>query len=127
MLALALFPSLGVQGLALAWTGAYFVAAVVALVRAAAPDRRHPVDRGVGDRAARHSSARPRSAIVAGAARRRDRHATPGQALVAAVVAGASRAGSSYVGVLAALRGRRAPRRAPARSGGARATAIADV
>jgi putative peptidoglycan lipid II flippase len=31
VLAIALFPSLGVQGLALAWSGAYFVAAVCAL------------------------------------------------------------------------------------------------
>ena len=31
-LAVALFPSLGVQGLALAWTGAYTVAAVIAVV-----------------------------------------------------------------------------------------------
>jgi Na+-driven multidrug efflux pump len=43
-LALVLFPSLGVQGLAWAWTGAYSVAAVIALVvlsrRVPAPARR---------------------------------------------------------------------------------------
>ena len=39
-LAVVLFPSLGVQGLALAWSGAYSVAAVLALVAAAAASRR---------------------------------------------------------------------------------------
>ena len=62
-LAIVLFPSLGVQGLALAWAGAYTVAAIITLV---VLGRRvpHPVDRLVRASAVR---------AAIGAARARDR------------------------------------------------------
>jgi len=101
-LALALFPSLGVQGLALAWTGAYSVAAVAALVMLG---RRvpNPVDRSVGASVVRASVAGAVLAIVAlplaGAIGRE----TANRALVASAIA-AIAGGIVYVIVLALLR-----------------------
>jgi putative peptidoglycan lipid II flippase len=87
MLAVALFPSLGVQGLALAWSGAYTVAAVVAMVvlRTRVP---HPVDRAVGVSAARAVTGTAALAIVAGLLAAAIGHGTADAALVATVVAG---------------------------------------
>ena len=76
VLALALFPSLGVQGLALAWSGAYTVAAVISVV---VLGRRvpHPVDRAVGlvgvASRGRHRRARDRCRVARGRDRARDR------------------------------------------------------
>ncbi len=71
-LAVVLFPSLGVQGLALAWSGAYTVAAILALfmLRRRMPG---PVDAAVGrvGRARRHRRPRARARCLAD--RRRDR------------------------------------------------------
>ena len=93
VLALVLFPSLGVQGLALAWSGAYIVAAVVALVVAAPPDRRRA--------RRRRDRARPPRPRVAAAScsrssprRSRPRSGTrrPPRRSLATAVAGARRA-----------------------------------
>jgi putative peptidoglycan lipid II flippase len=101
-LAIALFPSLGVQGLALAWTAAYTVAAVIAL---GVLGRRvpHPVDRLVGASALRAAGGAAALAIVVALLAAAIGHATANRALLATAVAGA--VGTAvYVGVLGALR-----------------------
>lgn len=101
-LAIALFPSLGVQGLAWAWTGAYSLAAVLALVMLG---RRlpHTVDAAVGASVVRALIAGVALAIVASplaAAIGR----TPANRAVVATVAAAAAGGIAYVVVLAMLR-----------------------
>ena len=75
VLALALFPHFGVQGLALAWSGAYVVAAVVALAGPAPPDRRRPRRRRRSARRSRAGSPRWRWA----SSRRRSRARSAGR------------------------------------------------
>ena len=101
-LALALFPSLGVQGLALAWTGAYTVAAVIAVValRRRVP---HPVDAAVGVSALRALGGSALLAIVAVTLAAAIGHATANAALVATAVAAAA-GGGAYLVVLTVLR-----------------------
>jgi putative peptidoglycan lipid II flippase len=101
-LALALFPSLGVQGLALAWTGAYSVAAVLSVValRRRVP---RPVDGQVGVAALRAAGASALLAIVAVTLAAAIGHATANAALLATGIA-ALAGGAAYVGVLVALR-----------------------
>jgi putative peptidoglycan lipid II flippase len=99
VLALVLFSPLGVQGLALAWTGAYTVAAVAAL---AVLRRRIG---GVPDRAALRSMLR---AVVAGAIlavvaapiAAAIGHSSPGEALVATVLAGAAGSAAYLLGLV---------------------------
>jgi putative peptidoglycan lipid II flippase len=102
MLALALFPSLGVQGLALAWSGAYSVAAVVAVVvlRRRVP---HPVDRAVGVSAIRAAAGTVLLAIVAASLATAIGHSTANRALVATAVAGIA-GGGVYFAALMAMR-----------------------
>jgi putative peptidoglycan lipid II flippase len=102
LLAIVLFPHFGVQGLALAWSGAYVVAAVVALA---------VLGRRIGslaDPVVLRSSLRAGAAAVAlgvvavpiaGAIG----SSSPGKAFVATAVAGVAGA-MAYVGVLVALR-----------------------
>jgi putative peptidoglycan lipid II flippase len=101
-LALALFPSLGVQGLALAWTGAYSVAAILALVMLG---RRipKPIDGSVGATVVRASVAAAALAIVASPLAGAIGRATANRALVASAIA-ALAGGIVYVVVLALLR-----------------------
>jgi putative peptidoglycan lipid II flippase len=101
-LALALFPSLGVQGLALAWTGAYSVAAILALVMLG---RRvpKPIDGSVGASVVRASVAGAALAIVAAPLAGAIGRATANRALVASAIA-ALAGGIVYVVVLALLR-----------------------
>ena len=101
-LALALFPSLGVQGLALAWSGAYTVAAIITIV---VLHRRvpHPIDRAVAISALRAVVGSAVLAIVACALAGAIGHATANQALVATAVAGVA-GGVAYVITLAAMR-----------------------
>jgi putative peptidoglycan lipid II flippase len=101
-LALALFPSLGVQGLALAWTGAYSAAAILALVMLG---RRvpKPIDGSVGASVARASVAGAALAIVAAPLAGAIGRATANRALVASAIA-ALAGGIVYVVVLALLR-----------------------
>ena len=101
-LALALFPSLGVQGLALAWTGAYTVAAVLAVValRRRVP---HPVNGPVGIAAVRAVVAGALLAIVVVALAAAIGHATAPAALAATATAGLA-GGAVYVVVLVVLR-----------------------
>jgi len=101
-LALALFPSLGVQGLALAWTGAYSAAAILALfmLRRRVP---RPVDASVGASLVRASLAGAALAIVASPLAAAIGRATANRALVASAVA-ALAGGIVYVIVLALLR-----------------------
>jgi putative peptidoglycan lipid II flippase len=101
-LALALFPSLGVQGLAWAWTGAYSIAAILALVmlRRRMP---RPVDAAVGASVVRALVAGSALAIVAlpiAAAIGR----TPANRAVVATAVAALAGGIAYVIVLALLR-----------------------
>jgi putative peptidoglycan lipid II flippase len=102
VLAIALFPSLGVQGLAWAWAGAYAVAAVLTLV---VLGRRvpAPVDRAVGLTAARAAAGTALLAIVASALAAAIGQATANRALVATGVAGLV-AGGAYAVVLVVLR-----------------------
>ncbi len=102
VLALALFPRFGVQGLALAWSGAYFVAAIAALVVL-----RRRIG-GVPDTTAVRSTLR---ALAAGAALAAVAapvagaigHSSPGPALLATALAGG--AGTLvYVGALVLMR-----------------------
>ena len=83
----ALFPSLGVQGLALAWSGAYTVAAVISVVvlRRRVP---HPVDRAVGLSALRAVVGTVALAIVAASLAAAIGHPTANRALLATAVAG---------------------------------------
>ena len=101
-LALALFPSLGVQGLAWAWTGSYTVAAVIALV---VLGRRvpAPVDRDVGLAAGRAGAGTVVLAIVAAVLAAAIGSATANRALLATGVA-ALVAGGCYAVTLLALR-----------------------
>jgi putative peptidoglycan lipid II flippase len=102
VLAIALFPSLGVQGLALAWSGAYAVAAVIAVVvlRRRVP---HPVDRAVGVSALRAAVGTAVLAIVAASLAAAIGHSTANTALVATVAAGLA-GGSAYLVALVAMR-----------------------
>lgn len=86
-LALALFPSLGVQGLAWAWSGAYTIAAVLSVV---VLGRRvpGPVDRHVLLSAVRALAATAVLAIVAATLAAAIGHTTANQAIVATAVAG---------------------------------------
>ncbi len=101
-LAVLLFPSLGVQGLALAWSGAYTVAAVIAVVvlRGRVP---HPVDRTVAMSAARAVVGTGALAIVAGLLAAAIGHATANAALLATVAAGLA-GGAVYLVALVAMR-----------------------
>jgi len=87
VLALALFPSLGVQGLALAWSGAYTVAAVISVfvLHRRVP---HPVDRAVGWSALRAVVGTVALAIVAASLASAIGHPTANRALLATAVAG---------------------------------------
>jgi putative peptidoglycan lipid II flippase len=101
-LAIILFSPLGVQGLALAWTGAYAVAAVVTL---AVLRRRIG---GVPDRAAIRSMTRAGIAgavlaVVAAPIAGAIGHASPEKALLATVVAGAA-GSAAYLLVLVLMR-----------------------
>ena len=103
LLALALFPALGVRGLSLAYAGAYAIAAVLALVLLQrrvgdllpGPVRTHRAQ--VDRRAPRRSASSRRCAPGAIG------HDTPVRAAIAAAV-GAVAGGIVYVAVLAALR-----------------------
>jgi putative peptidoglycan lipid II flippase len=101
-LALALFPSLGVQGLALAWTGAYSLAAILALVmlRRRVPN---PVDRTVGAAAIRALIAGVALAIVASPLASAIGRTSANRAVVATAVAGLV-GGVVYLLVLFVLR-----------------------
>jgi putative peptidoglycan lipid II flippase len=101
-LALVLFPSLGVQGLAWAWAGAYTLAAVLSLLVLArrVPD---PVDRDVGVTAARAAAGTAVLAIAALGLAAVVGSASANRALVATGIAGLL-AGAAYAGVLLALR-----------------------
>jgi putative peptidoglycan lipid II flippase len=101
-LALALFPSLGVQGLALAWSGAYSIAAILALVmlRRRVPD---PVDAAVGATVVRASIAGVVLAIVAAPLAAAIGRETANRALVASATAAVA-GGIAYFLVLVVLR-----------------------
>jgi putative peptidoglycan lipid II flippase len=101
-LAVVLFPSLGVQGLAWAWAGAYTFAAVLSLLVLA---RRvpEPVDRTVGVTAARAALGTAGLAIAAAVLAAAVGSATAGRAIVATGIAGLV-AGGVYAAVLVALR-----------------------
>jgi putative peptidoglycan lipid II flippase len=101
-LALALFPSLGVQGLAWAWTGAYSIAAVIALV-VLAQRVPAPVDREVGLAAGRAGVGTVVLAIVAAVLAAAIGSATANRALLATAIA-ALVAGGCYALALVALR-----------------------
>jgi putative peptidoglycan lipid II flippase len=99
VLALLLFAPLGVQGLALAWTGAYIVAAVAALAML-----RRRIG-GVPDRAAFRSMLRAgvaaaALAVVAAPIAATIGHSSPGEALIATVAAGAAGAATYLVGLV---------------------------
>jgi putative peptidoglycan lipid II flippase len=102
VLALALFPTLGVQGLALAWTGAYSVAAILGL---AMLGRRvpQPVDRDVRASIVRAILAGAVLAIVASPLAAAIGRTSANRALVATAVAGLA-GGVAYGLVLVALR-----------------------
>ncbi|HUI47583.1 MAG TPA: murein biosynthesis integral membrane protein MurJ [Acidimicrobiia bacterium] len=89
LLALALFPRLGVQGLALAWSGAYFVAAVGALVVLRRRIGGVP-DATAGRSALRAGIAALAAALVAAPIAAAIGHSSPSTALTATVVAGAA-------------------------------------
>ena len=101
-LALALFPTLGVQGLAWAWTGAYTVAAVIAIV---VLGRRvpAPVDRSVGLAAGRAGAGTVVLAIVAAVLAAAIGSTTANRAILATAAAGLV-AGGGYLVTLVALR-----------------------
>ena len=101
-LALVLFPSLGVQGLAWAWTGAYSVAAVIALF-ALGRCVPAPVDRDVGLAAGRAGVGTAVLAVVAAVLAAAIGSATANRALLATAVA-ALVAGGCYALTLVALR-----------------------
>jgi putative peptidoglycan lipid II flippase len=99
VLALVLFSPLGVQGLALAWTGAYVVAAVAALAML----RRRIGE--VPDRTAVRSMLRAgvagvALAIVAAPIAGAIGHSSPGEALVATVVAAAAGSAAYLLGLV---------------------------
>jgi putative peptidoglycan lipid II flippase len=101
VLAIALFPALGVQGLALAWSISYFLAAIGGMVL---------VQRRIGSVASQASGALARAtlgsvalALVAAPLAAAIGHDTAGRALVAAT-AGALAGGLAYLGVLLVLR-----------------------
>jgi putative peptidoglycan lipid II flippase len=101
-LAVALFPTLGVQGLAWAWTGAYTIAAVIAIVVLA---RRvpAPVDRSVGLAAGRAGVGTVVLAIVA-AVLAAAIGSTPANRAILATGAAGLVAGGSYALALVAMR-----------------------
>jgi putative peptidoglycan lipid II flippase len=101
-LALALFPSLGVQGLALAWSGAYTVAAILALfmLRRRMPG---PVDAAVGASVVRAAVAGLALALVASPVAAAIGRTPANRALVAAAAAAVA-GGIAYVIVLVLLR-----------------------
>ena len=102
VLAVLLISPLGVQGLALAWSGAYTVAAVATLivvVRRIGTLR----DAGLGAATARAAVATVVLVLVAAPIAAAIGHSSPGQALVATLVAGAAGA-AVYFGILLALR-----------------------
>jgi putative peptidoglycan lipid II flippase len=99
VLALLLFSPLGVQGLALAWTGAYTVAAVVTLWVL-----RRRIG-GVPDKAAVRSMVRAGIAgallaVVAAPIAAAIGHSSPSEALVATVVAGAAGSAAYLLGLV---------------------------
>jgi putative peptidoglycan lipid II flippase len=99
VLALVLFPNLGVQGLALAWSGAYTVAAIGALVVL-----RRRIG-GVPDRAALRSALRAgvagvMLAVVAAPIAAAIGHSSPADALLATVVAGAAGSAAYLLGLV---------------------------
>jgi putative peptidoglycan lipid II flippase len=100
--AIALFPSLGVQGLALAWSAAYLISAGVAVV---ALRRRigHVPGPAVGPAVAKAALGSAALAIVAIPLAAAIGRAAPGRALLATVVAGAAGA-LVYLAVLALTR-----------------------
>jgi putative peptidoglycan lipid II flippase len=101
-LAVALFPSLGVQGLAWAWAGAYSLAAVITVVVLA---RRvpAPVDRTVGVTAARAATGSVVLAVVASALAAAVGSASANRAVLATGVAGLL-AGGAYALALLVMR-----------------------
>jgi len=102
VLAVALYPSLGVQGLALSWSIAYAVASVAALAVMRA--RLHRLDgRRIVASLLRVSVASAALAVVAYGVANAVGDATAGQAMVATVAATAA-GGAVFVGVLALLR-----------------------
>ena len=101
-LALVLFPSLGVQGLAFAWSGAYTIAAVLALV-VLGRKVPNPIDREVWLATGRALLATAALAIVAVLLAAAIGHATANRAFVATAVAGLA-ASAAYAAVLVLLR-----------------------
>jgi putative peptidoglycan lipid II flippase len=102
VLALALYPSLGVQGLAFAWSGAYTIAAVLTIV---VLGRRvpKPVDRQVLVATGRALAATAALVVVAATLAAAIGHATANRAFLATAVAGLA-GGAAYVVVLVLLR-----------------------
>jgi putative peptidoglycan lipid II flippase len=99
VLALVLFGRFGVQGLALAWSGAYFIAAIGAVVVL-----RRRIG-GVPDAAALRSTLRAGLAalglgIVAAEVAHAIGHSSPGRALLATVAAGAAGSAVYVVGLV---------------------------
>ena len=88
VLAIVLFPRFGVQGLALAWSGAYLVAAGRRARRPAPPDRRRPRRRPRSDRRSAPASRRWRWRVVAAPVAGAIGRSSPAEALLATVVAG---------------------------------------
>jgi putative peptidoglycan lipid II flippase len=98
-LALAVFPRFGVQGLALAWSGAYTVAAVAALVVLRRRIGGVP-DRSAARSAVRAAVAAAALAIVAAEVAGAIGSSSPGEALLATVVAGVAGALVYVVGLI---------------------------
>jgi putative peptidoglycan lipid II flippase len=101
VLALALYPALGVRGLALAYAGAYLLAAGLALVLL--QRRVGPVVAPVVPLAVRAGLAAVALAVVAAPIAGAIGRSSPAEAAIASVVAGAA-GGLTYLAVLAALR-----------------------
>jgi putative peptidoglycan lipid II flippase len=101
-LAIVLFPSLGVQGLAYAWSGAYTIAAVLAVVVLGRKVPK-PIDRQVWIATGRAVLATAALAIVAAVLVGAIGHPTANRAFVATAVAGLA-GSAAYVLVLVLLR-----------------------
>jgi putative peptidoglycan lipid II flippase len=99
VLALLLFSPLGVQGLALAWTGAYAVAAVVALVTLRRRIGEVPDTTAIRSML-RAGVAGALLAVVAAPIAAAIGHSSPGEALVATVVAAAAGSAAYLVGLV---------------------------